>query len=189
MTLRRIPRGAITIELPDTEQRTDYTCGAAAVLAVARYYGVGPTDEREVAADMRMTTDGSDPVHLRRALTRYHLAHAEHRGMTDAQLRAQLDARLPVIVMLQAWGERRSYRGWWADGHWVVAVGHDARGVYVEDPSLAGARGFVTWRELAERWHDVEGTAQRHVHRYGLVVWSARAPRRSPAMRFARVLG
>jgi len=182
---RRIRAGAVRVELPGVTQRTDYTCGAAAVLAVARFYGVGPADEATVAADMRMTLDGSDPVHLRRALTRYGLAHVEHRGMSDAALRAEIEARRPVIVMLQAWGERRSYRRHWADGHWVVAIGYDGAGVIVEDPVLDGPRGFVRWRELAERWHDVDGPA--HVERYGLVVHSLRRPvrGRAPAPRLA----
>jgi predicted double-glycine peptidase len=167
-------RRAEILALPDVVQRTPYTCGAAAVLAVARYCGVGPADEARVARDMRMTPEGSDPWQLRRALRRYGLAHVEHRGMSDAALRAELDARRPVIVMLQAWGARRAYRGWWADGHWVVVIGYDARGVIVEDPALAGARGALSWRALAERWHDVEGRARRRVERYGLVVWPRR---------------
>jgi hypothetical protein len=50
---------------------------------------------------------------------------------------------------------------------------------------LDGPRGFVRWRELADRWHDVEGAG--HVERYGLVVHSLRRPvrDRAPAPRFA----
>jgi predicted double-glycine peptidase len=184
----RIRAGTVRIELPEVVQRTDYTCGAAVVLAVARYCGVGPDDEAQVARDMKMTPAGSDPWQLRRALRRYGLAHGEHRGMSDAALRAELDARRPVIVMLQAWGGRRAYRGWWADGHWVVAIGYDARGVIVEDPSLAGVRGALSWRALADRWHAVEGHTRRRVERYGLVV-HARPRRRWAAPRRADRVG
>lgn len=184
----RIPAHAIRIDLPTITQRTNYTCGAAAVLSVAQFYGVGRAGEAEVAADMRMTLDGSDPVHLRRALARYGLSHREHRGMTDAELRAHVDARRPVIIMLQAWGDRRSYRAHWDDGHWVVVIGYDARGVFVMDPSVERKRGFVRWRDLAERWHDIEGHARRHVERYGLAVWSARRPRPGRVARRARVV-
>lgn len=167
-------RPTITVDLPSVSQQQDYTCGAAALLAIGRYYGVGPASEREVVRDMRFGTDGSDPAHLVRALRRYRLAHIERRGMSDAELRAWLDARRPVVLMLQAWGGRASYRGHWADGHWVVAIGHDRRGVYLADPMIEGARGCVSWRELAERWHDVEGRARHHVERFGLVVWGPR---------------
>ncbi|MDX2086452.1 MAG: C39 family peptidase [Kofleriaceae bacterium] len=184
----RITRAAIRVELPPTAQRTDYTCGAAAVRSVATFYGVGRATEAEVAADMRMTVDGSDPVQLRRALARYGLAHREHRGMTDTELRAYLDARCPVIIMLQAWGARRSYRAHWDDGHWVVVIGYDVRGVFVMDPSLERERGFLRWRDLDERWHDIEGRARHHVERYGLAVWSARRSRPARDVRRACVV-
>lgn len=174
---RRIPRGAIAVPVPTVRQATDHTCGAAAVHAVAAYFGVGPATEAEVVRVMRFGSDGSDPAHLVRALRRYGLAVAEQRGMTDASLRAWLDVRRPVILMLQAWGDRRRYRHTWSEGHWVVAIGYDREGLYVEDPLLAEARGFVSWAALADRWHDLEGRTRRRVHRYGLVVWRGRRRR------------
>ena len=175
--VRRIPRGAIRIELPCLVQRADHTCGAAAVLAVSRYFGVGPATEAEVVRDMRFGPGGSDPAHLIAALRRYRLHHAEHRGMTGGELSASLDRGRPVILMLQAWGARARYRHHWRDGHWVVAIGHDVRGLYVEDPMIEGARGFVTYAALADRWHDLEGPTRRRVERYGLAVWGPRARR------------
>lgn len=172
--VRRIPRGAVRVELPCVVQRTDHTCGAAAVLAVSRYFGSGPGTEAAVARDMGFGAGGSDPGHLVRALRRYRLAYIEHRAMTDTELCAELDRGRPVIVMLQAWGERARYRGHWRDGHWVAAIGHDARGIFVEDPLIDGARGFVTYAALADRWHDLEGRTDRRVWRYGLSVWGTR---------------
>jgi predicted double-glycine peptidase len=124
-----------------------------------------------------MTVEGSDPAQLVRALTRYGLHVTERRGMTDHELRALLELGRPVILMLQAWGARTTYRHHWADGHWVVAIGHDRGGLYVMDPQLPGARGFLAWRELGARWHDIEGRARQHVFRYGLAVSGRRAPR------------
>ena len=172
--VRRIPRGAVRAPLPCVVQRTDHTCGAAAVLAVSRYFGVGPATEAAVVRDMGFGLLGSDPAHLVRALRRYRLRFAEHRGMTDAALRAALDRGFPVIVMLQAWGDRARYRDHWRDGHWVVVIGYDQRGVYFEDPIIEGARGFVTYTALADRWHDLEGPTHRRVRRYGLMVWGTR---------------
>lgn len=189
---RRIPRGAIATPLPLVIQRADHTCGAAALLAVCRYFDVGATTEADVVAAMRFGVEGSDPAHLVRAIRRFGLRWEEHRGMTDAALRACLDRGRPVILMLQAWGDRARYRHYyrdhWRDGHWVVAIGYDAEGLYVEDPLLAGARGFVSYAALADRWHDVEGPTRRRVHRYGVAVWSRR-PRRSHDVRVAWPLG
>lgn len=168
---RPIPPGAIKIALPTVAQREPWTCGASALLAVCAYYGVGPNSEREIARDMRMTRDGSDPRQLVRAAQRYGLQIREHRPMSDATLRKCLDARHPVIVMLQAWGRPGSYRERWRDGHWLVAIGHARAGVFFEDPLLDRARGFLSWATLEERWHDLEGDHGARVRRYGLEVW------------------
>lgn len=175
------------IELPSTEQETDYSCGAAALRAICAYYGCGPATEAEVVADMGFGDDGSDPAHLVRAIVRYGLHHREYRAMTDRQLVRCLDRGRPVVIMLQAWPAKPPLTGFadvWDCGHWVVAIGHDARGLYFEDPSLAGARGFLAHEALAERWHDIEGPEARRVHRYGLEVWRQRV---AQTQRLARV--
>ncbi len=162
------------LEVPLVRQETDYTCGAAAVLAVARYWGVAPATERAVHRDMGgFGREGSDPVHLTRALRRYQLRHVEQRGMSFHGLRVALDAGFPVILTLQA------YDG----GHWIVAVGHDRDGITYVDPMLDGERGRFSWRELARRWHDIEGRPTRKLVRYGLVVGGSEARRRSAAAR------
>lgn len=154
----------VTVDLPCVKQEQSHTCGAAALLAICRYFGVGPDDEATIVRDMELPLDGADPVHLARALDAYGLAHEETRGMTNDTLRATLDASRPVMLALQAWNE----------GHWVVAIGYDARGVLLEDPWLDGTRGFLGWRALANRWHDIEGHPPRPLLRYGLAVWSTR---------------
>jgi predicted double-glycine peptidase len=170
---RSIPAFAIKLDLPDTVQTRGYTCGAAALLAICRYYGVGPRSERRVVKDMRFGKRGSDPKHVRRAVAKYGLLHEEFRGMTTAQLRACLDRARPVMVMLQAWADPppATYRDHWDDGHWVVAIGHDDTGIYFEDPSLEGCRGYLTDAQLDERWHDIEGKDDRHTDHYGLAIW------------------
>jgi len=168
------------IQLPNTVQAADYTCGAAAVLAICRYYGVGPATEAAVVADMGFGEDGSDPLHVLRAATRYGLHHREYRSMTRRQLERCLDRARPVLLMLQAWPDRAPLVGFaevWDTGHWVVAIGHDAKGVYFEDPSLADARGFLSHDALAERWHDIEGADEHHVQHYGLALWRQRVVR------------
>lgn len=127
---RPIPASAIKLDLPDVVQTKGYTCGAAALLAICRYYGIGPRSERGVVEDMRFGKAGSDPKHVLRAVAKYGLAHEEFRPMTTQQLRACLDRGHPVMVMLQAWADPppRSYADDWEDGHWIVAIGYDAKG-------------------------------------------------------------
>ena len=175
---QRFLKGAIRIPLPDTTQQEDYSCGAACLQAVCKYFGVGPEDEWEYVEALRMDKKvGSHPFQIVRAARRYGLRFREKLGMSLADLKGLLRRRIPVLLMIQAWGERkygggylRSYRGVWDQGHWVVAVGYDRSGVYFEDPSLQAVRGFLTFEELEERWHDV-GPHNRHMDHYGLALW------------------
>jgi predicted double-glycine peptidase len=184
---RAIPPGAIEIDLPNTTQLENYSCGAAALLAVCSYFGVGPEWEEDVNRDMKLKESGSDPGQIIAAAQKYGLKAKEYRGMTTAQLLACLRARRPVMMMLQAWSARprRSYRDVWSEGHWVVAIGHDRQGIYFEDPTLAGARGFIAHGALDERWHDVEGADDHHVERLGIALWRP-GVRRSAYARLAR---
>jgi predicted double-glycine peptidase len=175
-----IPKGAIRIPVPDTRQQTDYTCGAASLRAVCEYFGVGPRTEREFVADMGMPVTGADPQHFIRALKRYGLRFRPFHRMSVGQLKGSIDSGRPVIMMLQAWatpkrGRIPPYERDWLDGHWVVAIGHDEHGVYFEDPSLRTVRGFMSYKELEVRWHDV-GPHYGHMYFYGLSVWNSDRP-------------
>lgn len=166
------------IPLPPHLQELDYTCGAAALRSIADYFGVAPATEAAIVADMGMGEDGSDPEHLVRAAHRYGLATREYRPMSAHALARCLDRGRPVMLMLQAHAADEAAPARWRDvwdcGHWVVAIGHDARGVYVADPLLAGARRLFTHADLDERWHDIEGPAAHRVERYGLAIWRQR---------------
>jgi uncharacterized protein len=171
---RRIPPGAIKVEVPAVSQLEDYTCGPAALLAVCGYFGVGPASERELEQVMGIDRTGSDPEHLVRAARRYGLRIEEWPcDMPRSALEGCLRKGRPVIIMLQAWAEPRprSYRRVWRHGHWVVAIGFDDDGVYFEDPALPRARGFLSFAELDERWHDVAPPGRTRVHRYGVAMW------------------
>ena len=177
---RRIPQGAIRIPIPDTTQQTDYSCGASSLQSVCKYYGVGPDDEWEYVRDLNFDHRvGSHPDQIQRAARRYGLRCKEYLPMTIAQLRNELRMRHPVMLMIQAYGERvrrrklrpiLDYRRDWKDGHWVVAIGYDTEAIYFEDPSLQAVRGYLRDDELEQRWRD---TARHGVHKpqYGLALW------------------
>lgn len=194
---RSIPRGAIKIPLPDTEQCTGYTCGPSCVQAVCTYYGVGTSDETEYTRIMHVRSSvGAHPHNVIAALRYYGLRWRERWPMSLDKLRGYLDRRIPVLLMIQAWPSPRKlhsarfrrgggYASEWNEGHWVVAIGHDRRYIYLEDPSLVGSRGYLADDELLRRWHDVgpgwrpksRGQArryQRHMQQYGIAVWRPR---------------
>lgn len=170
---KSVPNNAIKIQLPDTRQGEDYTCGASALQAVCGYFGVGPEEEYQYVEDMKMGRSGSDPEHILRAVKKYKLNYKEYRPMSITQLKKSLDKGKPVILMIQAWSDYPNvkYEDDWDNGHWIVAIGCDRDGIYFEDPSLAAIRGFIKYPDLEIRWHDIEGHKKDKVDHYGLVIW------------------
>ncbi len=189
----RFERGSIKCAIPDTTQQTGYSCGPSALQAVCHYYGVGKEDEWEYIEDSKTSSSGADPDQLVMAARRYGLTVKECQPMTVAELQAALRRHRPVLLMIQAWGEnkgnrgyRRSYKGKWGDGHWVVAIGFDRTGVLFEDPSLQAIRGFLSYDELEERWHDV-GPRRTKIDHYGMILWKPGAKRSAYERRAERI--
>jgi predicted double-glycine peptidase len=170
----KIPKGAVLVPVPDVTQDERTTCGASALLAVCLYYGVGPVEEWEVAEAMKMRMrSGANPQDVIRGAKRFGLQVHQEKKMTVGRLRYHLRRGRPVMVMLQAWGDKSNYSDEWYEGHWVVAIGWDERGFYFEDPSIGEARGHLTYEELKERWHDI-GRFQKHTPNYGVALWKSR---------------
>jgi len=177
----RIREGSIMIPLPDTQQKETYSCGASALMAICRYYGLGPDYEEDFISILRKkgmdTRTGAHPYQLARVARKFGLKSEEFYPMTEAQLKSCLRKGRPVLMMIQAWGEDettgrplKSYAGVWGEGHWVVAIGFDDHGVFFEDPSLEAIRGFITYDALRDSWHD-RGPHGKHMAFYGLAVW------------------
>jgi hypothetical protein len=74
------------------------------------------------------------------------------------------------------------------DGHYVVAIGFDDANIYFMDPSISGRRGYLSWREFKQRWHENEGTETEPDVHQRLGIW-IRPPRGgTPFLRYtARV--
>jgi predicted double-glycine peptidase len=170
-TYHQIPEGAIKVPLPDVQQPDDYSCGAAALMAICSYYGVGREELDEMKTELHTTSRGGTDY---RNLVKY----AKQLGfevelvkddMSRAALEKALDAGKPVICSIQAYGSPEDYEVAPADrlkprnnrnGHYVVAIGYQDDTFFFMDPSLTGRRGFLSWAELDKRWHENEGTTR-----------------------------
>ena len=167
-----IPATAIKVDVPGVQQRDDYSCGAAALMAVCSYFGVGPDDLEEYKKKLGTNEEnGTNVYHIRDMARGLGLEADIHHGMTLDELRKDLDEGIPVIVSLQAYGDPQTY---YRDdnGHYVVVIGYDEGNFYFEDPVLPGRRGFLPVKEFDRRWHDDEGTMEKpdpHAH-LGVVV-------------------
>ncbi len=103
--------------------------------------------------------------------------------MTIQELKQNVDKGRPVLIMLQAWGKPENYtkckRGC-KDGHWLIAIGHDMKNIYFEDPVLNFSRGYIKIKELDLRWHDYEyydenDRIKHHSDHYGLVLYGRKS--------------
>jgi predicted double-glycine peptidase len=193
---RVVPDGAIKVQVPDTLQCTGYTCGPSCVQAVCAYFGVTGKEEEEFTSGMSVRSNvGAHPHNVIQGLKKYGLTCEEDWPMSIESVQKYLDRGIPVMLMIQAWVPKRKrrakyfrkqkgYANEWKEGHWVVAIGYDRTAMYFEDPSLASARGYLSYRELKERWHDVgpgwrrkarneKKKYQRRMERYGIAIWKA----------------
>lgn len=163
-----VPDDAIKIELPDVRQETDYSCGASAFQAIAEMYGVGPEDESWYRDALDSDeNEGTSPNNIRELADQLGLHSIAKSGMTADELKAMLDKRIPVMLLIQAWGDPATY-GKDDNGHYVVAIGYTEDELIVEDPSLRMTRGYIAWEDLDKRWHDV-GEGQKYDH-WGMAI-------------------
>jgi predicted double-glycine peptidase len=176
----RIPAGAIKVPVPNIVQETNYSCGPSSLRAICNYYGFGPYSEKDFIKAMNFDHRvGANPDQVVRAARRFGLDDDIVRPMLFVHLISRLKQRHPVMCMIQAYGRRDKSPNDYVDGHWVVGIGYDERGVYFEDPSMGKERGFLTYPEFQARWHDT-GPRDRHLPFYGVALWKRRPKYRQP---------
>jgi predicted double-glycine peptidase len=143
----------VFLEVPVIRQSTDYSCGAASFLAILGYYGFDPY-EKQIITAMGTTLAGTDPKGFPKAAKKFDLKADVKEHMTIDEVKERLDKKIPVILDIQAWGDKKDYTDEWDDGHYVVAIGYDKEGFYLMDPSQIGY-SYVSSEELKKRWHDI----------------------------------
>jgi predicted double-glycine peptidase len=171
----QVAQNAIKVPLPEIHQADYYSCGAAALMSIGSYYGVGPEDLDTWKTDLDTRTDTGTDVEPIVQYARNNMmldVTLIERNMTDGQLCTALDAAKPVLCLIQAYGEPAEYEKLNENGHYVVAIGYDRANVYFMDPKLTGRRGFLSWPEFHRRWHENLGTERNpDVHsRLGIVI-------------------
>jgi predicted double-glycine peptidase len=157
------------IKIPMTRQATDYTCGVAALQSVLMYFG-DEFMESELAKALKSNTKiGTAYEEMVRFSESKGYNVQVFKNMKIEDLKTWIDAGKPVIVLLQAWAERKiDYATAWDDGHYAVAVGYDDNNIYFMDPSTLGNYTFVPTKEFLVRWHDTDSKVK--LHHFGMVV-------------------
>lgn len=159
-----LPRNLVRV--PPVKQRTDFSCGNAATLALLRYWrwdDYAQVDEDALYLPLATThARGTEPQPIAAFLTTAGGIAAEYRcgNVTVRDLERAVDSRQPPIVDLQAWSDSAGpWRETWDAGHYVVMVGYDDERLFFMDPSTMtpGAYAYLPRGELDERWHDLVG--------------------------------
>lgn len=186
MPAPRLPERSLP--LPLVSQETDYSCGAAALLSVLKYWRAFDGGEKALYGVLRTTpADGTDPRKLAEGARAFGLTARWRENLGLADLRAALARGDTAILDIQAWPDagavKVSWREDWDDGHYVVLIAMDADYAYFMDPSSDGKYAYIALPELSDRWHDVEtrgGRARRYVH-FAVFVHGGGAPGRAAA--------
>ncbi len=140
-------------------QGTLYTCGADCVQKVMEYYG---EDYREMDLARILKSDPQQGTYVKNIVAFFHqhgLKAVVKQNMTIPKLIYKINRNIPVIIMLQAWGNResfeRNYRNDWDQGHFVVVIGYTSDSILIADPALYST-GYIPKQELKGRWHDTD---------------------------------
>jgi predicted double-glycine peptidase len=171
-----IPKGAIKVPVLNVRQQTRFSCGAAVLHTVCTYWGIESDNEFDyieaLESDPQM---GTPPDRIITFARQRGLKAKEQHDMTIADLKYNLDRGRPVIVLIQAWGDKKEYKSLNRHGHYVIVIGYDSRKIYIEDPVLEGIRGCLTNKQFEERWHDRDGDGNYYT-KYGISVWRKGKP-------------
>jgi predicted double-glycine peptidase len=165
----RATKVANLISVPMTYQAYDYACGVAALQSILYYYG--ESFRHEELAEV-LAPDPKTGTNYRKVaeFARSHGFQVDiHTHLPLEDLKKLIDARKPVMVLLQAWPE--SPVNWsesWDEGHYAVAIGYDENNIYFMDPSTIGHYTFIPILEFMDRWHDLDG-GEKLIH-FGMVI-------------------
>ena len=141
------------LQFPELRQTYNFDCGACALASILAYYGIDVREDR-IMETAGTTKDGTNPAGISKVLAYYGLDF-NMGPMSIDDVKKEIDSSYPILITLQAYKTSDlPYSECWDDGHYVIAIGYDERNLYFEDPS-SYKRTWLSFIELAERWHDV----------------------------------
>jgi len=153
------------LEVPDTRQTYNYDCGSEVVQAILAYYGKDIIGEEVMKGVKTNKKDGSTIPNIIKYIEDNGLK--VEAGELSIEELEKVIKKYPVIVPLQAWIEDGNVENN-NDGHYVIAIGSDAKNIYFEDPSSFGVV-YLSKDDFIKRWHD-KGSDGTEYNQYGIVV-------------------
>jgi len=151
------------IRIPNIIQMDGVSCGPAVVQGVLAYYGhyVYQSTLRE---QLKTDDEGTTPEAIVATLDHYGLEAEKHSDVSLEALFELVDRKYAIIACYQAWGypDKGDYVDLWEDGHYGIVIGYNKKLIFIEDPSIYDAVGYMTHEDFLERWHDVDGEGEQY---------------------------
>lgn len=153
-----------TLTFPELRQTFEYDCGANALQSVFAYYGIDIREEILLKKLKTTKKNGTKIDNMESVATDYGFK-VDIKEMNVEILKDYIKKKIPVIVLLQAWSNKKvNYKKNTENGHYVVAIGYDKNNFYFEDP-YSVLRTYLSFNELSDRWHDKQkkGNIVKHI--------------------------
>ncbi|TSC96214.1 MAG: bacteriocin-processing peptidase [Parcubacteria group bacterium Athens1014_10] len=160
------------IKFPELRQTYNYDCGANAMQSILAFYGIDINEK--TIMDIAGTKKSGTPIKgLEKVAKKYNLKFRAE-SMTIDKLKKYIDKNIPVILLIQAWIDKKNNQkiDWgenWSDGHYVIAIGYDHKKIYFEDP-WSISRTYLSFKELNVRWHDVDSNGKKFID-LGIIIY------------------
>ena len=144
------------LNFPELRQSYNWDCGAVSIEGILAYYGidVGESDVLHVSKSNKKI--GTQVKGIKKVARKYKIKFNE-KNMNTNYLKKCIDKNHPVLIAIQAWKENiQKWKGEWNSGHYVIVIGYDNKKFYFADPLCDTARTYLTYKELEDRWHDLD---------------------------------
>jgi len=157
----RIGRKFVTVLNLNAERQTfDYDCGAKALQTCFAWHGEDVREDRLMKELKTTRKDGTLFEEIVRVSIKHGYQVVSGQMKLDS-IKKYIDKGIPVLVMVQAWRDKKDnrLRNWledWKDGHWVIVIGYTKDKIVFDDPASI-KRTWMKEKEFLARWHDVEG--------------------------------
>jgi predicted double-glycine peptidase len=162
----------VVIDLPTGRQTFDFDCGAKALQLVMAYYGVDVRED-ELLGELQCDQDGTPLGNMIVVAEKYGFQVAAGNGVSLDTVKQYLDAKHPVIVVVQAWAERyMTLEDWktdYDDGHYVIVIGYNNGIIIFQDPT-SFRRTWMTEEEFLVRWHDMDPRTQQKFEYFAMAL-------------------
>jgi SPP1 gp7 family putative phage head morphogenesis protein len=174
-------RGLKILEVPDIRQRDHYSCGAAAAMAVGKYFGVGPKSLTEWKHELgTVIEESTHPSAIVKYFLKLGLDVDAREGMTLDDLKIYIDEGMPIICPVQDYGPFVPAKAKFAYGHYLTVIGVAGGYVFCQDSSednvIADSgsvqkpgRVMIDQNDWMDLWHDKDVEGNKFIQ-YGIAV-------------------